>query len=142
MLLASEEQNLQAKTEELDSIELSVKAQAKTFGKGKLNLNKDGLTFQTEKGTFKKKKETAISIPINEIEKASENGKELIILWNGITDSFKIKKTDKECPDLNMSEVMKAVAHHRVAKRDHLLGAGELAIRPNAATGTPGIATE
>ena len=93
--MASEEQNLQAKTEELDSIELSVKAQAKTFGKGKLNLNKDGLTFQTEKGTFKKKKETAISIPINEIEKASENGKELIILWNGITDSFKIKKTDK-----------------------------------------------
>ena len=95
MLLTSEEQNLQAKTEEPDSIEFSVKAQVKSFGKGKLELNDDVLRFQTEKGTFKKKKETAISIPINEIEKASENGKELIILWNGITDSFKIKKTDK-----------------------------------------------
>ena len=74
--------------------ENAVKVSVKNFGSGMLEFADNTIKFQVAKGSFKKQKETAIKIPIADVENVRQDGKELSITWNSITDTFTAEKPE------------------------------------------------
>jgi hypothetical protein len=72
--------------------ESAVKATVRSLGNGTLEFADNTVKFHLEKGRLKKQKETAIKIPITDIETVKQDGNKIIITWNGITDTFTAEK--------------------------------------------------
>jgi hypothetical protein len=74
--------------------EFSAKATLTNLGGGRLELIDNTIKFYLEKGRFKKSRKIAREIPIADIERIKQEGKELIITWRGVTDIFVTEETD------------------------------------------------
>jgi hypothetical protein len=72
-----------------------VKASVKNMGNGELELAGGNLTFSVKKGFLGKTKKVAIKIPLESIEDKRQEGNQLVIVWNGITDRFTLKDADE-----------------------------------------------
>ena len=74
--------------------ESAVKATVRSLGSGTLEFADNTVKFHLEKGRLKKQRETAIRIPITDIETVKQDGNKIIITWNGITDTFAAEKPE------------------------------------------------
>jgi len=79
---------------ETAAAETTVKVSVKNFGNGTLEFADNTIKFQSAKARFKKQKETTIKIPITDVETVKQDGKELSITWNSITDTFTAEKPE------------------------------------------------
>jgi hypothetical protein len=75
--------------------ESTLKAKAKNVGSGSMEFVDNTIKFYLEKGTVKKKKQTAITLSISDIESLRQEKKQLIVVWNGVTDTFTLQKPEK-----------------------------------------------
>ncbi len=80
---------------EKPSASQTTKATVKNMGTGDLEFSDNTLKFILKKGFLGKKKDVAITIPVDSIENMKHEGDQFTIVWNGITDNFTIQKPEE-----------------------------------------------
>ena len=129
----------QAKQEQITgqpaSAEPTVKATVKNLGTGDLEFADFTLRFTLKKGTFGKQKDTAIRIPIAEIENMKQEGSQLIVTWNGITDTFAMQNPD--LPKMILEKLTSAQSELKKPQTPEQPSAEELKSMQEATPPTP-----
>src|SRR3972149_1017793 len=117
------------------SAEPTVKATVKNLGTGELEFADFTLRFTLKKGTFGKQKDIAIRIPIAEIENMKQEGSQLIVTWNGITDAFVMQNSD--LPKMILEKLISAQSELKKPQTPEQPSAEELKSMQELAPPTP-----